>query len=425
MIGAWVAIAPLHDPPVRPPGDTGVGPRRIALYSHDTQGLGHIRRNLAIAETLGTATPSPDVLLVSGVREAGALPMPPHTDVLSLPALFKSGNGHYGARSLSTSLDDLVELRSQTIGAALDVFQPDVLVVDKVARGAFGELEPALHAIAGRCDARVVLGLRDVLDDPATTRNEWAETATTEALHEFFDAVWIYGDRRVFDPVREYELPASVAAMVHHTGYLAPPASGRSRSSAGGAGLIERPYALCLVGGGQDGERLATEFLRADLPAGTAGVVVAGPFMGAAARSQLDELAASRPDRHVLGFVEDCKPLLGGAATVVAMGGYNTTVELLALGVPALIVPRTRPRREQLIRAQRLAAMDLLDLLHPAALSAQALSDWLATAARRQTPSGTIDLQGLARLPRLLENLWSTSPRSQEHANKGHLRVAS
>ncbi len=425
MTGAGVSIATLHDSLAAPTVDTDVRPRRIALYSHDTQGLGHIRRNLAIADALGTATPAPDVLLVSGVREAGALPMPPNTDVLSLPALFKSESGHYGARSLSTSLDDLVELRAQTIGAALEVFQPDVLVVDKVARGAFGELEPALHTIAARPDARMVLGLRDVLDDAATTCGEWNDAATTDAIHEFYDAVWIYGDRRVFDPVKEYGLPGSVAAMVRHTGYLAPAAPDPNRATAGVAGLIDSPYALCLVGGGQDGERLATAFLGADLPAGTAGVVVAGPFMDAAARSRLDELASNRPDRHVLGFLEDCAPLLAGATAVVAMGGYNTTVELLALGVPALIVPRTKPRREQLIRAERLATLGLLDLLHPAALSPQALSNWLATTALCDRPGAAIDLHGLARLPSLLDDLWSKGPRSQEHASGGHFRVAS
>lgn len=425
MTGAGVSIATLHDSLAAPTVDTDVRPRRIALYSHDTQGLGHIRRNLAIADALGTATPAPDVLLVSGVREAGALPMPPNTDVLSLPALFKSESGHYGARSLSTSLDDLVELRAQTIGAALEVFQPDVLVVDKVARGAFGELEPALHTIAARPDARMVLGLRDVLDDAATTCGEWNDAATTDAIHEFYDAVWIYGDRRVFNPVKEYGLPGSVAAMVRHTGYLAPAAPDPNRATAGVAGLIDSPYALCLVGGGQDGERLATAFLGADLPIGTAGVVVAGPFMDAAARGRLDELAAGRPDRHVLGFLEDCAPLLAGAEAVVAMGGYNTTVELLALGIPALIVPRTKPRREQLIRAERLAALGLLDLLHPAALSPQALSDWLASTDLRDRPGTAIDLDGLARLPSLLDDLWSKGPRSQEHASGGHFRVAS
>src|SRR5680860_253901 len=128
----------------------GTSRRRIALYSHDTQGLGHIRRNLGIATALAAAEPNPDILLLSGVREARAFALPPNTDCLTLPSLGKDSSGAYSARSLSISLDELIELRARTIKAALDMFDPHVLIVDKVARGAFGELEPALEASLAR-----------------------------------------------------------------------------------------------------------------------------------------------------------------------------------------------------------------------------------------------------------------------------------
>ena len=94
------------------------------------------------------------------------------------------------------------------------------MIVDKVPRGAGGELEQALQELHAEGWTRFVLGLRDVLDDPETVRREWKETGAEEAIHHFYDAVWIYGDRRVFDPVVEYQFGSQVAAKVSYSGYL-------------------------------------------------------------------------------------------------------------------------------------------------------------------------------------------------------------
>jgi len=104
--------------------------------------------------------------------------------------------------------------------------------------------------------------------------------------------------------------------------------------------------------------------------------------------------------------------LLRHADHVVAMGGYNTVCEILSFGKPALIVPRVKPRCEQLIRAERLRALGLVDVLHPADLSPAALSAWFA---RDPAPvplaRGRIDLDGLSRIPRLLRELLGNRPR--------------
>jgi predicted glycosyltransferase len=94
---------------------------------------------------------------------------------------------------------------------------------------------------------------------------------------------------------------------------------------------------------------------------------------------------------------------------VIAMGGYNTVCEVLSFAKPALIIPRVRPRREQIIRAQRLCDLDLIDMLHPEALSARALSDWMARDVAAPEVQGRIDLDGLSRLPGLLAELLADS----------------
>lgn len=385
------------------PQPTTSARRRIALYSHDTVGLGHLRRNLAIASVL-VADPTPtDILLISGSRESISFPVPAGVDFLTLPALAKR-DGAYTARTLAASLDDVIDLRSAIIAAALTSFRPDVLIVDKVARGACGELDLALRRLAETGRSRCVLGLRDVLDDVPTTCAEWQSTDMETTIAELYDAVWVYGDPTVFDLPREYALPVAVTGRTTFTGYLG---HGRPRvpvvlePSAAAA-----PYALCLVGGGQDGIALADAFTAEPLPTGLRGIVVTGPYMDPVQRRRLCDRAASRGDLTLLTFVQDCADLIAGAEAVVAMGGYNTVCELLANAERPLIVPRVTPRTEQLIRAQRLADRGLVDVLHPDRLTPGALAHWLeAGRSTPRPPTRPVDLCGLARVPGLVERV--------------------
>ncbi len=385
--------------------------RRIALYSHDTQGLGHMRRNLAIATALIKAQPDIAVLLIAGAREANAFTLPPGVDCLTLPAFGKTEKGQYHSRSLTVSLNSLVKLRSHTIHAALKAFEPDVMIVDKVPLGMFGELVPSLDELRAQGRTRCVLGLREVLDDPKVTRREWQLSESDAAIRAYYDAVWIYGDPRVYDPVREYGFSSDIAAKVHYTGYLdrrtiSNPDITNSSSPLAHLKLPPGRLALCMVGGGQDGYQLAHTFLQADLPPKTNGLVVTGPFMPSEARQSLHHSVVSRPRQRVVEFI--CRPenLLSLTDNIIAMGGYNTICEVLSFEKRALIVPRVTPRREQLIRVERLHNLGLLDLLHPAELEPKALTAWLGSDA--QSPIGIrdrVDLGGLARLPALLNEV--------------------
>ncbi|HVM13584.1 MAG TPA: hypothetical protein VM287_04560, partial [Egibacteraceae bacterium] len=68
-------------------------PRRVVLYSHDTLGLGHVRRNLAIAGAFVRGEPRPDILLISGVPAARADPASRVSRLGALP-----GRGRWGSR---------------------------------------------------------------------------------------------------------------------------------------------------------------------------------------------------------------------------------------------------------------------------------------------------------------------------------------
>ena len=364
---------------------------RIALYSHDTMGLGHIRRTSLLARALRRPPLNAHVLLLSGIRESGAYPLPDGIDSITLPAYRKHGDGSYGARALGISLERLIALRSQTLAAALDAFAPDVFIVDNVARGALGELDDSLARQQAR-GCRIVLGLRDIIDEPAAVARQWQKLRTLDTIR---DAVWIYGDARLYDTVAAYGL-AAADKPITYLGYPDP----LQRAETGPAPDNDAPYALCLLGGGQDGYALAEAFARTTLPDGWRAILLTGAMMPAAERAQLAAILADRPDYQLLEFTPEPLALMRGARAIIAMSGYNTTLELLALNAPMLLVPRIKPRREQWLRAVRLAELGLADCLHPDELSPARLSAWLADARPRKTARDQLDFNGLEHINR-------------------------
>lgn len=377
---------------------------RVALYSHDALGLGHVRRNLAIAHALAAMDPSPDILMLTGAPGAADASRPEGCDIVSLPALAKDTDGTYSARHLSLGEDAVVAMRRSILTAALDSFQPDVLIVDKHPRGFRGELEPALQILKER-GSRIVLGLRDILDDAVTSRREWTAARSSDALHRWYDQVWVYGDRNIHDLAGELGLSDTSTV---HTGYLA-----AGRVTPRPSPEVPEPYVLAMMGGGSDGEHLARTFVQTRLPAGHHGVLVTGPQMDPAHVAAIRQMAAHRDDITIHTWVDNAETLLAGAAAVVAMGGYNTVCEALALGSNLLVVPRVTPRQEQLVRARLLTDAGQLDHMLPEDVNPDSLGAWLFGAvqppltapAHRMAAGRAVDLDGLARLPQLLTNL--------------------
>jgi predicted glycosyltransferase len=388
---------------------------RIALYSPGMVGLGHMRRNLLLVRRFAAKYRAGSFLMITEAREAGIFDFPENVDCLSLPALRKDADGNCSPRRLRIDLPELVRLRRDVIAAALSQFSPGVLIVDHLPRGALGELAPSLEMLKHR-GTQLVLGLRDILEEPETVRAEWARAGNHEAIEKFYDAIWIYGDPAVFDLLSEYDFPRAVAAKARFTGYLNPAASPDSRGAGDAETLAVKVldgarFILCQVGGGQDGMRIAQAFVDSEMPPDHIGVLLTGPFMPASEREALCWRASRQPSKfHVLDLISEPAALLSLADRVITMGGYNSVCEVVSHDKHALIIPRTAPRREQLIRARKLAELGLIEWLDPEKLCPAAISEWL----QRPSPTARVrrrmDMKGLERASRYLKQVLERSP---------------
>ena len=359
---------------------------RYLLYSHDGQGLGHARRNLAIARALVTLDPEAAVLLITSVEELAQSGLPPRVELLRLPALRKVANESYESRRLPLDSRETRALRSSLMLAAVKCFRPHVVLADKHPFGASGEFRHALAA-AKRFGARAALGLRDILDAPATVRREWQPHGLPGLIADHYDEVFIYGQREVYDAVLEYDFPPSLATRSHYVGYVINAPTPVVRRADG------PPLVVASVGGGEDGLQLLEAFLHAAADAPWRSLAVTGPHCPPAHSARLAALAADAGvEWHA--FVPELEHRLASANAVVCMGGYNTLGEALAAGAPVVCVPRVAPRQEQLIRARAFADLGLLRLLTPDALTPDRLRGELAAALAAPPVPRPLDFDG-------------------------------
>ncbi len=356
---------------------------RVLLYSQDGLGLGHLRRSSAIAGALAQALPSPALLVAADSPAGPFFGSAPGQDQLKLPSIRKLAPGRWEPVSLPLGFGEVLALRRELLRTAALRFKPDLLLVDHMPHGAMGELLPTLAALERAGGTRIVLGLRDILDAPEVIRPVWRREGAIDALERHYDRVLVYGRREVYDVAERYDLPPHVAARLRYTGYLcAAPARARAAGGSGdapGRGAGGRARIVAAVGGGADGYPLLDALLDA-LPAvhsvrPCSALLVTGPFMARANRQQLERRARVHglPVR-VRREVPELPPLLAAADVAVTMAGYNTSVEVLRAGVPAVLVPRARPSAEQRTRARLFAERGWVSSLDPDALEADALA---------------------------------------------------
>jgi predicted glycosyltransferase len=390
---------------------------RVLMYSQDSYGLGHLRRATNLANALVRERSDLSILLVVDSPVAPFFNLRDHIDFVKLPTVVKVGAGVFRPGRLPISYPLVRILRSNVIREVLRRFRPDLILVDHMPGGANRDLIPALRLLRlFDYRTKVVLGLRDIIDNPLVTRTVWQREGFYEVLKRYYDAVLIYGSPDIFPTAEKYGLRDVVRNEVRYCGYVCnmdpvkDPKLLRAKLQ-----CHDEPLVAVMAGGGADAYRLMQTYLAA-LPLVTnvmnvTTMMVTGPFMPESQHRELRE-HAQRIGVRIHGSVGDSLSHLNAADLVVSMAGYNTMSEILRFRKPAVIVPRQGPSAEQRMRAGIFAERGLVSLVDPQDLSAARLASAIVETLTRPKPQCTDAMPGLFGIRAATDALLELLPRS-------------
>jgi predicted glycosyltransferase len=341
----------------------------ILMYSHDSYGLGHIRRTMAIAAHL--LGPRINILILTGSPIAGRFSFPEQIDFVRIPGMIKKTNEEYLPLSIKINARHALDIRKNIITATAKTFQPQLFIVDKEPLGLRKEVLPTLKWLQ-RCrpNTRAILGLRDIMDDAATIKKDWNEKGVYQVLESLYSEIWVYGDRQFYDPIVEYDISEAISRKIHFTGYIPRKIPGKEavRNIRKELGIQqEEKLVVVTTGGGGDGYNVMRNYVEMlDANAGSRlpfkSVLITGPFMPQKKRSKIFKRARKLGVR-TYHFHRRMETIFAAADLVVSMGGYNTLCEILTQGTLSLVIPRETPRKEQMIRAQAFKRQNLVDYI--------------------------------------------------------------
>ena len=368
------------------------------MYSHDTFGLGHLRRCRAIAHSIVEQFKGVSILIISGSQIAGAFDFKARVDFVKIPSVIKLYNGEYDSIGEYIDIEEILEMRKLIIQKTAEAFNPDIFIVDKEPMGLKGELEPTLEMFKGT-KTQTILGLRDVMDSPELLLKEWTKQKMLEKIDNYYDSAWIYGPEHFWNPLEGFDVSKSLASKLKYVGFLE--RENQSIPSTEGHSLPEK-YILVTAGGGGDGIAIMEQVLAAreydpqiDFPI----VMVLGPFMKSDNRDRLRLRASRLANVTLIDFESRMEILMQNAVALVGMCGYNTFCEVLSFNRKALFVPRTKPRQEQYIRAKRATEIGLSSMLTPEqAAIPSVMAEALLNLPNQELPSENLALSDMAGL---------------------------
>ena len=370
----------------------------VFFYVQHLLGIGHLRRAALIARAI--LAHGPEVRFVSGGAPAGEVDLGPATLVQLPPAV--SADVHFSALldDAGRPIDDAWrDRRRRLLLSAFATARPDLVLVEMFPFGrrqfAF-ELMPLLDAARAR-GIPTAVSLRDIL--VAKTKPERV-AETVGIVKSRIDRVLVHGDPRLVGLDATFPGTAEIADRLVYTGYVADAAAPMAANGEGDEVLVS-------AGGGVVGGPLLRAALAARPRTSLAAApwrLIAGPNLAAA---EFAALSASAPEGVVVErFRRDFPALLARSRLSLSQAGYNTVMDILAVGARAVVVPfADGAESEQSLRARLLADRGLLGLVEPPVEPDRLAVAIEAALARPRPRPGAIGLDGAAETARCLARM--------------------
>jgi predicted glycosyltransferase len=340
----------------------------LLFYCQHSLGLGHAVRSFALADAL---TEQFRVVLACGGELPDGLTPREDVELVELPPLGASGDGSLVTRG-PASVDEAHRRRRDLLLRTLRSLDPAVVVVELFPFGRrrfAGELVPLLEEARSASPRPIVVAsVRDILVGRGPDQRAH-DTVTCVLANRYLDAVLVHSDPRFARLEESFRPNIPLEVPIRHTGFVV---RGEGRRAPAG------PRELCVVvsaGGGLVGEPLLRAALAARplLPPALRLELVAGPFLPDEAWDALSDQTTEGVELR--RFVPDLGERLRSATASVSQCGYNTALDVVRAGVPALVVPFAEGREdEQTRRAGRLAGQGAVRVLAAARLEPETLA---------------------------------------------------
>ncbi len=395
--------------------------QKILFYCQNLLGMGHLVRTTEIMRAL---VKNFQVCLIDGGQLVEEFELPPEVEVVHLPAFqvevseaLQVGNQVQAVDSALT-LEEVKALRKQTILNVFDNFQPDCLITEGYPfsknKSLSFEMVPLLERIQQtKPDTKVVCSLRDIIMVKQFGDRDAEEHRRCQFMNQYYDALLVHSDPQIHRLEDNIARANELTCPVYYTGYVVQSEPEQTELSPEDAAALANPHPMILVsvGGGKLGHDLlecvikAAPILESQLPHHLH--VFAGPLMPNDKYQYFHALVTGKANLRLRQYTPHLLAYMERANLSISLGGYNTTMNILATGVPSLIYPSNKDR-EQAIRAEKLEKLGLLAIVHSEDLTPERLTEKIFAALKqddRAQVTEKLELGGAEKTAALLQSL--------------------
>lgn len=379
----------------------------ILFYCQHSLGMGHLVRSMALAAGLAERF---RVVFLNGGPVPVGINLPTGLEIIDLPPLGLDSDGRLVSRDSRFSLDRARALRQEIILETFHCLRPQIALIElfPFGRKKFAyELLPMLEE-AKRSEPRtlVVCSLRDILVSRQGDQQKHDDRAV-EVANQYFDRILVHSDPEFARLEESFHACAKLSGLVHYTGYVSVKRNAGDKSS-----VIRRRRIIVSAGGGLVGYPLLQTAIEAHAKLRDENVeikLIAGPFLPEQSWQSFCAHARAQEGLHLVRSVPDLCQEMREAAASVSQCGYNTALDIIQSGVPALVVPFAEGAEdEQMKRAERLERLGVVRVLDQQQMNPCRLADEMRKLLAFKPQAPALDLNGVENSAQILEALLQT-----------------
>jgi predicted glycosyltransferase len=377
----------------------------VLFYCQRSLGMGHLIRSMALAAGLAQAF---RVVFLNGGPLPKGINMPAGVEIINLPPVGLNADNQLVSSDRRRTAERAFELRRKIILETFQSLRPQIVLIELFPFGRkkfAGELLPLLDEARGGSRPRplIICSLRDILVGRRTDQQKHDARAVSIA-NQYFDAILVHSDPRFARLEESFQACSKLRPAIHYTGYVS-----FKRDAERDAEIIRGNRVIVSAGGGIVGRSLFQTAVEAHALLRDENVemkIIAGPFLPEPEWQELRQIARGRKGLQLSRCIPDLCEQMRAAAASVSQCGYNTSLDILQSGVPALVVPYAEGLEdEQTRRAERLSQLGAIRVLEHRLMNPRSLADEIRSLLKFKPKRAALDLNGVANSAQTLESL--------------------